>query len=195
MARMRVPGAMPIVGRAGFRFGRGGVRSNLPKTKKDWVTFNTTAPMSTSSDTRLIVVPSTSWVSLGSWDEPAVIRILGSATVWSEDDDVTDAAVLFRIAMQCSKKVRSANPRPLSEGYDSDFKWLAGGTLINSGAGADQIHAWGRVCKFFFDFNPKLKVVDDDAEISMALEVDNQSGSLGPVLCSFEGRMLISAGY
>jgi len=103
--------------------------------------------------------------------------------------------VLYRIAFQCSKHSRSSNPRPLSEGYDSDLKWLAGGVLINSGATADQIHAWGRVDKHFFDFNPKLKVVDDNAEISLGLEVDQQSGSLGPVLCSFEGRILISAGY
>jgi len=189
---------MSVVPRGGFGFPRGRVVSSVGRTKrtnKDWATFRTTVPMSTSTDTRLIIIASTDWVSIGSWDEPSVIRILGSATVWSDDDDVTDASTLYRIAFQCSKKPRSANPRALSEGYDTDFKWLAGGTLINSGATADQIHAWGRVDKHFFDFNPKLKVVDDQAEISLALEVDQQVGAVGPVSCSVEGRILISAGY
>lgn len=165
------------------------------RTKKDWLSFNSTSPLSFSADSRIIIIASTDWSTIGDYDEPSIIRVVGSATVWSEDDDVTDAATLYRIAWQFSKAARSANPRAFSEGFDSDFKWLAGGMIINSGATADQIHAWGRVGKHFYDFRPAFRVVDLHAEIAFCAQMDAQTGALTPLLVSFEGRMLISAGY
>jgi len=167
------------------------------RTKKDWISFRTLSPLSVTGDSRLILLDISVWTTGGGflWDEPSIIRCVGSVTAWSEDDDVTDAAVLYRVGFQFSRAARSANPRMLSDGFDSDLRWMAGGVLINSGAAADQIHAFGRVGYHQFDFRPNVRVVDDQMEVSLNAEIDQQSGTISPVLFSAEGRFLISAGY